>query len=767
MTKPPMPASSSHPPRHAFDYDPAGKLHVEDFILEADEILNQMQNECVLMERSPTRDVVDRVFRLAHTLKGSSGMIGLGAMYELTHLLESVLDSVRRGKRTIDRDIIDLLLGSLDEIRSILDKLKTGEPFQYDIGEAARRIVDVTGVTLSDDAPHAAEASADNTVPIVQTTEPVRKPAPPPDPRTSPAAAAQPDASQSIRVDIGKLDKVISLVGELAISRIRFEQRIHDIESLRDRFSHVSRSIRDGADAQKLQTAVEVLDINFLENVENQRRVSEEFQQIASELQAAVMRTRMVPISHALCKFPRMVRDISNALQKPVNLLISGENTEIDKIMVERIGDPLMHLVRNAIDHGIEPAGERVRLGKPAEGAVSIRAFYMGDQVVIQISDDGAGIRRERVVAKALEKGMITADEAADLPDQRIHEFIFQPGFSTAVEVTDVSGRGVGMDVVMDTIRGMKGTVDIESKSGQGSTVTIKLPLTLAIIQVLMVKAGKRRLALPLSAIQETLSVPPEEIHTIGPHEVFNLRGEPVSLVGLDALLDGGGTGRHEGYARHIVVAASGHDKVGFEVDGFEGKREVVVKTLGSVLRRVKYTAGSTIMGDGSLILIADMASLVRACRTLENTSGARPPTRADTEAGEPEPAARAQKTPTLLIVDDSQMIHKILRTAIEEAGFRVFAALDGAKAIEIARREKIDALVTDLVMPRMDGYELCRQIREWPATRHIPVILMSTKGEKMDKIRGFEAGADEYLVKPFEPSVLLDRISRLLKLTR
>ncbi|OGH55544.1 MAG: hypothetical protein A3G34_00510 [Candidatus Lindowbacteria bacterium RIFCSPLOWO2_12_FULL_62_27] len=769
--QPPEPVEASEPPHlhtgaplpidHHYDPAEAG-IMLDDFLAEADEMLETLQNACLALEKSPSLGEINNVFRVAHTLKGSSGIINLKAMNELTHSLEELLDGARKGEREITREWVDLLLAALDELSVILKKLKTKREFDHDIGPMIGRIE-----ALKEGRPiNAARADTPG------ASQPAAHESDPPKP------AASEGAAQSIRVDIVKLDKVINLVGELAIAKIRFDQRIHEAESLKDELARVARAVRGEFDAAKVRSDIELLDATFLETLEDQRRASEDLQRISGELQEAVMRTRMVPVAQVLNKFPRMARDISKAQNKTVNLSISGEETEMDKTVVERIGDPLMHLVRNAIDHGIESPAERRRAGKPEAGSVSIRACYQGDQVVIEVSDDGGGIRRQKVLAAAVEKGLLTREEAEVMTPAAALDLIFKPGLSTADKVTDISGRGVGMDVVRDSIAKLKGVVSVHSEEGKGSTFTVKLPLTLAIIQVLMVKAGGRRLAMPLAAVQESLLVESKDIHSIGPRETFNLRGEAMSLVRLaDMLGDAGHAWSGGSSVRHIVVATSGREKVGLEVDAFEGKREVVIKTLGTVLKRVRFAAGTTIMGDGSLVLIADLHEIVRASKEMEAVSMARrivdkAPMAKDAardKTVEPPAGAAPPRTfrASLLLVDDSPTVLQLLSPGIESGGIRVFKALDGRQALEILKKEKIDAIATDVAMPQMDGYELCRRVRKMPGKDAMPVILFSAKGEKMDKIRGFDAGADDYFVKPFEPSAIVAKLESMLRLVQ
>ncbi|MBI4411217.1 MAG: glutamine-hydrolyzing carbamoyl-phosphate synthase small subunit, partial [Deltaproteobacteria bacterium] len=598
--------------------------------------------------------------------------------------------------------------------------------------------------------------------------------------RVAPASAAQQlqpappavqvEAAQTIRVEISKLDSVMNLLGELATAKIRFDQRIQEISGLHDEVNRLNASLRRGVDLKSFASELGLVDTAFKDNLEEQRRASDEVRRISGELQEAVMRTRMIPVGTVLKKFPRMVRDIARDTNKKVKLTILGEDTEMDKTVVESIGDPLMHLIRNAIDHGVEPPAARLQAGKPEEGQVVIRAGHQGDMVVISIGDDGAGLRRDKILNKAIERGLVAAEAAPGLSSAAVCDLIFRPGFSTAEKVTDLSGRGVGMDVVRSQISKLKGTVDVQSVEGKGSTFTIKLPLTLAIIQVLMVTVGQRRYALPLTAVQETLSVPNSDIHAIGLKQVFNLRGEAVSLVRLADMLGLKSMAWTTGEESKVVVVNVGQDKVGLQVDVLMDMREVVIKTLGTVLKHVKFATGTTIMGDGSLVLILDLPELARETKNLETTGmagrKAEEPIVSDAKpAAQTSPAAPDYRA-TLLLVDDSPTVIRLVAPAVQRHGFRVLTASDGVEALEVLGREKVDAVATDVSMPRLDGYGVCREIRKRPAFQSMPVILFSSKGDKLDKVRGFDVGADEYIEKPLDPAVLVAKLEQLLRRT-
>lgn len=734
-------------------YDPStAEESLDDFIAEALEMFEQMQNACVSLEDHPMPEAVDGLFRVAHTLKGSSGAIGLVAMKTVMHRLEEQLDDVRRDVSIVTPELVDLLLTCLDECTAILDKLRTRRSFEHDIGPIMARLDGwKTGAARSPDEVRAETLSSDSKAKMGAAGSEAAR------------GSSASEIARSIRVDVGKLDAVINLVGELAITKIRFERRVTELEHFREELADRLRRLPRNPTIRHPAADLDMMNDAFIEHLDEQRRSRDELHRISGALQTAVMRTRMIPVGQILTRFQRLIRDFSKAAGKPLRLEVLGEETEIDKTVAECIGDPLMHIIRNAADHGIEAPADRMKAGKPESGLIKIEAMCQGDLVVIEISDDGAGISREKVLEKALGKRLLDEEEAARMSEVAVHELLFRPGFSTAERVTDISGRGVGLDVVRNNISRLKGTVTLRSVEGEGTKFTIMLPLTLAVIQALIVKVGRHRFALPLTAVQETVLLADDEIHAIGTKESFNLRSEAVSLVHLGRFL-----GFHEEswrvrHRRNIVVGTAGFDRVGLEVDGFEGRQEVVIKTVGTLLKNVRFIAGTTIMGDGSLVLIVDLPEVVRAARGWEDPaaakSGIAAPRKDDPGAAE----IAVPRVPTYLLVDDSPTVLNELRRTIEKLGVRVLSAGDGEAAMEILDREKIDAVVTDVNMPKLDGYELCRRIRASPAIEHLPVVMISANGETLDRKRGFDAGADDYLTKPFDPAMLAAKLEGFL----
>jgi two-component system chemotaxis sensor kinase CheA len=400
-------------------------------------------------------------------------------------------------------------------------------------------------------------------------------------------AAAAAAASPTLRVDVRKLDELVNLIGELVLERNRLTQLSRDV-------------------------ALGRIQGEALESAFSQSTARLSF--ITEELQVAGLKTRMVPIETVFRKFPRLVRDVANTLRKEVNLVMRGEDTELDKTMVELISDPLVHLVRNSLDHGIEPPEIREAAGKQRVGTIVLAASQEGDQIVIRVEDDGAGLDPERVVRKAIEKGLVTAERARTLSTKEIFDFIFLPGFSTAEKVSDISGRGVGMDVVRSNLKKLNGTIGLDSRTGAGTTVLLRLPLTLAILPVLLVQVADEIYGLPLRSVLETARIRPEEIHNVEGSEVLRLRGETFPLLRLDRMF---ATVRASAAAgSKVVIMAVGERRVALLVDNLVAQESTVIKPLGTYLHNCNTLAGATISGDGRVRLVLDPAGLLASVDT-------------------------------------------------------------------------------------------------------------------------------------------------------
>jgi two-component system chemotaxis sensor kinase CheA len=596
---------------------------IQDFLTECEELLQQMEQDLLALESAHDPELLHRIFRAMHTIKGTSSFLGFDQLVELAHKAEDLLNDLRKSNLAAGGNILDLLLRVSDRTHQLLNGIRSGDNSGCEIESLVAELARARENFSQPPAAAATDTQAGIAAPIATptVTAPVPEAAPensaPSKPATSessvpakPAADAQPAAAEigtppspaapsesaakapadlqmfaTMRVDVRKLDYLVDLVGELVLERNRLAQLNRDLSSGR-----IGGEQLDEAMSQSTAR------LSF----------------VTDELQRASLSTRMVPIETLFRKLPRMVRDLANTLDKKVELTITGQDTEIDKTMIEHISDPLVHLIRNCLDHGIERQEVRQEHGKPATGQVSLDARQEGDQIVVTITDDGAGIDPDRVLAKAIEKGMLTAEAARLMSPKEILEVIFLPGFSTAQCVTNVSGRGVGMDVVRTNIKKLNGSVGVESRFGEGTSVILKVPLTMAILPVLMVEVSSEIYAIPLRTVLETLRIHPQDIHRVEEREVLRLRDRTVPLIRLSDSLGLPDANDHL-EVRRVVILALGDLKIALLVDRLLGQESTVIKPLGLLGRDCPAIAGATISGDGRVRLVIDPAELVRA----------------------------------------------------------------------------------------------------------------------------------------------------------
>ncbi len=547
------------------------------FFEEVSEHLTGLEDGLLQLESRPEDDeLIHGIFRAAHSIKGTGGALGFTEVAGFTHHVETVLDQMRQRQLTTTSERIELLLQATDALSCLIDSAKDGSAIPDNLDElveSLRRQIDpnaeasamvviveesADGLIMFDDAP---------------TSEtPVAAPASAGEASKSKAA----NHNESIRVSVAKVEELINLVGELVIANSMVQQ------------AYAS----DDGDSETLQEAIAAMDLT------------------TQQLQEQVMAVRMMPIANVFRRFPRIVRDLASTLGKNVILETSGEETELDKQVIEEVSDPLTHLIRNAVDHGLETPAQRVAAGKPAEGRIHLRAFHEGGNVVIEIADDGAGINAQRVRQKAIDRGLIAAD--AVMTDEETNQLIMLPGFSTAEKITDVSGRGVGMDVVKRNVEALNGSISIRSTQGKGSTFRIRLPLTMAILDGLAMRLGNDVYVLPLLSVVESLRPEPKHIvHIAERGELVMVRGEPLPLIYTHRLFNVSGEPVNPCDGLVVIVEHQGR-KYGIVVDELIGQLQVVMKSLEANYERVDGVSGATILGDGRIAMIVDIAGLVR-----------------------------------------------------------------------------------------------------------------------------------------------------------
>lgn len=762
---------------------------IEDFLVESFEMIDQLDQDLIELENNPKDlELLNRIFRVAHTIKGSSSFLGFDVLTRLTHNMEDVLNKARKGDLEITHEVMDVILESVDLMKALLEAIKdTGSDDQgIDIDKSVKKLEAVSnGESVADikaEEPKEQESSAGGEEDYshlsseeveaeierllaerqeldrkkrqakkqeAQAAQESAKEAPKEEPKKpdvlkKPEVAKKPESSskeervpttsieQTVRVDVKRLDHLMNLIGELVLGKNRL-LRIHG--DISDKY--------------------------------NSNTLSEELNQIVSsistvttDLQLAVMKTRMLPIVKVFNKFPRMVRDLARELGKNIELIMSGEETELDKSIIEEIGDPLVHIIRNSCDHGIESPEVRLEKGKSEVGKIILKAYNEGNHIVIEIQDDGKGLDPEAIKAKALEKGLITDRDAATMSDKEAFSLIFKAGFSTAAAITNISGRGVGMDVVKTNIEKLNGIIDIESQLGMGTTLKLKIPLTLAIIQALIVGVQEEFYAIPLSSVLETVRISQDEIYTVDGKSVLRLRDEVLPLVHMSSIFE---VRNDFGSAKEIYVVIIGlaEQKIGMIVDCLIGQEEVVIKSLGEYLKNIQGIAGATVRGDGKITLIVDVVAIMEMGKNIKVNLNK------IIEEKQMENANKSPKDFTILITDDSSTYRAIAQNYLQEFGVQTLEAQNGLEALEILKKNdcKVDAVLIDIEMPKMDGYTLASEIRKMSKFRNLPLIAITSMNSKNDRIRGVEAGMTEYISKPYSKEYLIKIIKRSLKL--
>ncbi|WQW40473.1 chemotaxis histidine kinase/response regulator CheAY2 [Helicobacter pylori] len=822
---------------------------MEDFLIEAFEMNEQLDQDLVELEHNPEDlDLLNRIFRVAHTIKGSSSFLNLNILTRLTHNMEDVLNRARKGEIKITPDIMDVVLRSIDLMKTLLVTIRdtgsdTNNGKENEIEEAVKQLQAITSQNLEGaketsgtketpqkenkeeakeenkeeakeenkenkaKAPTTENLTSDNPLadepdldyanmsteeveaeierllnkrqeadkerraqkkqedqakpkqevapaketPKTETPKTETPKAPktetpktetPKAPKTETKAKAKADTEenkapsigveQTVRVDVRRLDHLMNLIGELVLGKNRLIRIYSDVE---ERY-----------DGEK-----------FLEEL---NQVVSSISAVTTDLQLAVMKTRMQPVGKVFNKFPRMVRDLSRELGKSIELIIEGEETELDKSIVEEIGDPLIHIIRNSCDHGIEPLEERRRLNKPETGKVQLSAYNEGNHIVIKISDDGKGLDPVMLKEKAIEKGVISERDAEGMSDREAFNLIFKPGFSTAKVVSNVSGRGVGMDVVKTNIEKLNGIIEIDSEVGVGTTQKLKIPLTLAIIQALLVGVQEEYYAIPLSSVLETVRISQDEIYTVDGKSVLRLRDEVLSLVRLsdifkvDAILESNSD-------VYVVIIGLADQKIGVIVDYLIGQEEVVIKSLGYYLKNTRGIAGATVRGDGKITLIVDVGAMMDMAKSIK--------VNITTLMNESE-NTKSKNSPSdyiVLAIDDSSTDRAIIRKCLKPLGITLLEATNGLEGLEMLKNgDKIpDAILVDIEMPKMDGYTFASEVRKYNKFKNLPLIAVTSRVTKTDRMRGVESGMTEYITKPYSGEYLTTVVKRSIKL--
>ena len=840
---------------------------IEFFLIEAGEHLQNLNKGLLSLEKSPSdMDLIDELFRAAHTLKGSAAMMGFQGVSDVAHTAEDMLGQFRSGTLPICKETLNFLFDSVDAVKLMVDSVAANRPEDALVVESITRAYkdvierfpkmpatpdeafsgEAAGTSPSGqqsknaldlawenafgaaaEEPLAVEPVHEETEDELLTTVPQQTPSVPLAPvlqsatgiplkqeieeakktglhekrgvgrRTADTIDLE---KQFIRVDIERLDNLMNLVGEMIVNRNGLARQVDFIKSLREELafsqSRLIHEIKKFEEKYEYTLSVEtpgqpeaVQSGDFLElefdryddfNLLSRKltEITNDTNEIMAELagffdsfeldtaristittnlQDEITMARMVEMDKLYQLFQRPVRDLAQEEGKLLKLVVLGGETTVDKTIFETISDPLMHMIRNAVSHGIESPAERTALGKEPTGVLILNARHEGNNIILEVEDDGRGMDPAALRKAAVDKGFMSVAEAQSLTDVEAINLIFRPGFSTASTISKVSGRGVGMDVVSTQIARINGRFEITTDKGVGTKFLIRLPLTLAIAQSLIVKLKDQEMAVPMSLVEETTRFSYKDIQQAAGEEMVNLRGSLVRLLKLNELLGVGKFPKKDETYRHpTLILGMAEKRIAVMVEAIIGREEIVVKSLGDYLKGIKLFSGATISGEGNVRLILNIASLF-GDEVLVTSAASVAPAK---EAVTPESLKRKLK---LLVVDDSISIRKYVQRFLDRMGYEVEVASDGMEALTIMGRMKFDAVITDLEMPVMHGYDLMAEMRKSLELMNIPVIVLTSRAGDKHRQKAREMGAQDYLVKPFEEQELLGTLKRIL----
>jgi chemosensory pili system protein ChpA (sensor histidine kinase/response regulator) len=796
---------------------------LEFFQPEAEEHL-QIVSDCLLsLEANHSPEEINKLFRAIHTVKGSAAQVGLKRLGAIAHRVEDLIGRLRDGEIDPTPSIIDLCLESVDVLKktlhkqwadesdtrtgvdSLLNKIAEVAPMEADESAIADPIANPDAITSG------SAAVANNTA------------------KSGKIAGAA--AVKSVRIALSRLDRMMNTVGELVINRTRMLGRVTELERLRDtlgfskerlqgkvaefqekyefnrinsargpltpsttptpqmltsaaagdtsfwsEFSELEMDRYDDVNILSRSMTEISADVNevlsqmggFIGRVEGD---IDEFTKLAHHLQDEITAARMVPIGTLYSRLSRAVRDAAQSTGKQVELDLSGSETELDNNIIQQISDPLVHLVRNSVAHGIEMPEVRRESGKAELGRVTLRAYHRGNHIYIEVEDDGRGIDYERVKQSAVERGLVSHETASRLTERELRDMLFHPGFSTAAIKTELAGRGVGLDVVRANLNTLNGEIEIQSNPGAGTKFILKVPLTLIISPALFVRCGQSHFAIPLAVVEEIRRIRADEIEDIGGKLLTKVRDVVTEVVRLDSYLGLPPLEPINGYFR-MVVANADNRQVGLVVEEVLGKDEIVIKSLGEYLRRVKLFPGTTIAPDGSLIMLLDLNRMIATepseRKSIQASSSAArifaPGSAAIAKGSIPSDAIdRVHHERVIVVADDSISVRKFVGRMLEKNGYRVILASDGLEAAELITQHGCHLVITDLEMPRMTGYELMAQLRQSPSTRRIPVMVVTSRAGAKHRDRAMKEGAVAFLTKPVQEDQLTEAVEQLI----
>ncbi|HGY56546.1 MAG TPA: response regulator, partial [Caldithrix abyssi] len=775
------------------------------FIEEANELLTGLNMDLLELEKMPQSEtLLSNILRNLHTLKGSSLMLKYERIGELCHRLEDYFEFYKTHRTKGDPEMLAPAFVVLDLVEELLNNLKEGN------GETADQYT-------------ARLAEIDNKLFLYQNFDQQEEiKTPPKKKRGRPkktATAAKSEDDNVIKISTGYLDNLVNMASELVVSRTEMasyfenlKEILAEVEQEKKLLNQAEDIVEDILEEQEYEKDTPEQETKEVQPEEEKRlrdvsssfkqimgrisvlsselqRLSQDFEKnlsrissISNALHSDILKVRMVPIENLFNRFPRPVRDMAREQNKKINLVIEGNETEMDRAMVEALADPLMHIVRNAVDHGIETSEERKKQGKSAAGTITLRARQDKNQVVIEVEDDGAGIDLEKIKKSIQKRKLATPAAIKKMNEAELLDFLFYPEFTTREEADKTSGRGIGLDVVANQIQKLKGNIRIRTEKNEGTTFSIRVPLTLVISQALMTKIRDQIVAIPIIAVQESVHIETQSILVEDERQYLQVRGKLLPFVPITQVLKFGDTADEPELNTALILYDAGVS-IALGIPEILGRQEIVIKTLGGHLQNVEYIAGGTILGNGEVALILDYAAVIRT--TEQQFFGKVSETgtkRKKGKAGTKKTAAKKRsvkqdflskrkvtrkkitnRKPRILIVDDSSSVRNFVGGVLEKKNFATLKVNDGQSAIDLLDSENVDLIITDLEMPNMHGFELISLIRQKEQFKDLPIVILTGKTGRGEQKKGAELGADAFIGKPFKESDLLDVITRFI----
>jgi len=745
---------------------------VGTFVQEAREYLDLLNRGVVELEKNPDdANLLTELLRAAHTLKGSSRMLDFLDIDQVAHAVEDILEGIRDGQMEMSAEVGDLFFVALDRIGSCIEAIAEGGEGNEDVRDLCLSLESLktdpestseSALETAGDTPETKVEDEERTPVEVVRPESEKNAPPAESEREKPAAPAM-AVEETVRIGIPSLDATIRLAGEIRVSGMRLDHNLDELAETRKMLRYYQGDIerrmegeegedRHGEDLEQFCQDTRILYARVDDLYRKYREDLAGLERMAAELQEKTLGMRMLPLSTLFDSLPRAVRDLSRASGKEIELTVEGAETQMDKKLIEKLGGPLTHLVRNCVDHGIEAPAERQVADKPAAGSLRIAASQEGDQVVVVVEDDGKGIDIETVGQKAVQKGLIDEEQLGSMSDTEIAHLVFLPGFSTAPIITDISGRGVGMDVVKSTVEELKGVVSIETEKGMGSRFSLQLPMTLTTVRAMLVECAGFTYAIPLGYMTETAQIGRDDIIQVVDREAISLKNEMIPISRLSRILGLEDSAKEDREESFVLIVRSGREHAALIVDAIVDEQDILLKPLPPHMGETPCVSGVSIFGDNQISVVLHVPGVVESMKT---TGSVR---QSATER------SASSTDSAILVVDDSLNTREIEKSILEAHGYEVDLAADGIEGLAMAKNRQYDMIVTDVDMPRMDGFTLVEHLRREADSEHTPIVIVTSREKEEDKRRGIEVGADAYILKSgFDQSNLIETIESLI----